>query len=349
MSNPRKPAVFRLEPQTESKAKSARGPQPVVADAPDVFAEPQLPAVSRDADPLLDGKTPVRRRLSLLARIFWGALTALLSIAIGHWFWKLVDDLAKTNPVLGQIGLGLLVLACVALLALVAREVAGIMRLQRATDLREQAEAAFVADHQDQARRVVRRLIAFQEKDPTTAAARAQMERDLGEIIDGQGMLKIAERTLLHPQDARAREAIATAARRVSVVTAISPRALVDVLFVAAQSIMLIRKIADIYGARPGSFGFMSLSRRILAHLAITGGVAITDGVVSQLVGHGMAARLSAKLGEGVLNGLLTARIGLACIAACRPMPFMAGQEPRLQDVAGEILSNPLGKDNASA
>ena len=107
---------------------------------------------------------------------------------------------------------------------------------------------------------------------------------------------------------------------------------------------MLTREIAEIYGTRPGSLGFLRLARKILGHLAITGGVAITDSVLSQVVGHGMAARLSAKLGEGVLNGLLTARVGLACIAVCRPLPFLATEEPKLQDVAGEILSNPFGR-----
>jgi putative membrane protein len=170
------------------------------------------------------------------------------------------------------------------------------------------------------------------------------MEGYLGEIIDGRGLLTLADRTLMLPRDEMSKQVIASAAKRVSVVTAISPRAIVDIMFVAAQSVMLTRRIADIYGARPGTLGFLRLGRRILGHLAITGGVAISDSVLSQLVGHGLAAKLSAKLGEGVLNGLLTARVGLAAMAACRPLPFLAAEEPKLQDVAGEILSNPLGK-----
>jgi putative membrane protein len=166
----------------------------------------------------------------------------------------------------------------------------------------------------------------------------------MGEIVDGRGFLTLADRTLMLPRDELAKAAIASAAKRVSAVTAISPRAIVDILFVAAQSVMLTRRIADIYGARPGALGFLRLGRRILGHLAITGGVAISDSVLSQLVGHGLAARLSAKLGEGVLNGLLTARVGLAAIAACRPLPFLGAPEPKLQDVAGEILSDPLGR-----
>ena len=70
------------------------------------------------------------------------------------------------------------------------------------------------------------------------------------------------------------------------------------------------------------------------AHLAITGGLAVGDSVLQQIVGHGIAARLSARLGEGVLNGLLTARVGLSAMAVCRPTPFIAHEQPGVSDVA---------------
>jgi putative membrane protein len=56
------------------------------------------------------------------------------------------------------------------------------------------------------------------------------------------------------------------------------------------------------------------------------------------VLGLGVAARISAKLGEGVLNGLMTARFGLAALAVCRPLPFTREAAPRLGDVAGELL-----------
>jgi putative membrane protein len=272
-------------------------------------------------------------------------LTGLLSMAVGLWFWRLVEDLFRTNVYVGWIGVGLLALAVVALTGLLIREVRGLMRLSAAAELRDAAEVAAATDDGPAAKSIVRRLIARDSEDPATAAARARMESLLGEIVDGKGLLTLADRTLVQPRDELARAAIASAAKRVSMVTAISPRAIVDILFVAAQAIMLTRRIAEIYGARPGGLGSLKLTRRIIGHLAITGGVAISDSVLSQLVGHGVAARLSAKLGEGVLNGLLTARVGLAAIAACRPLPFLAAEEPKLQDVAGEILSDPLGRN----
>ena len=159
------------------------------------------------------------------------------------------------------------------------------------------------------------------------------------EIIDGRDLIDIAERRLIQPLDAEARRAIAKAARAVSLVTTISPRALFDLLFVAGQAIALLRKIAEIYGGRPGFFGFFKLAKSVGAHLAITGGMAVGDSLVQQLVGHGLAAKLSARLGEGVLNGLLTARVGLSAMSVCRPMPFSVVPAPGVKDVVPDLFS----------
>jgi putative membrane protein len=327
MVETRKPKVFRLEAEQAV----------TITEQPDAF----LPVVLAPADIPLK---PRERRFSVWTKLFWSAFTGLLTLAAGMWFWRLIDELYRTNVYVGWLGAVLLALAVLALAVLIVREARGLMRLTAASVLREDAELAVATDDGDKARSVVARLIAFQSNDPSTAAQRAAMAQHMGEIIDGKGLLTLADRTLMTNRDELAKAVIASAAKRVSVVTAISPRAIVDVMFVAAQSVMLTRRVAEIYGARPGTLGFLRLGRRILGHLAITGGVAITDSVLSQLVGHGLAARLSAKLGEGVLNGLLTARVGLAVIAACRPLPFLANEEPKLQDVAGEILSNPFGK-----
>jgi hypothetical protein len=65
-----------------------------------------------------------------------------------------------------------------------------------------------------------------------------------------------------------------------------------------------------------------------------------STAVIQQLVGQGLAARLSARLGEGVLNGLMTARFGLAALSVCRPLPFVEAQPPTLADVASGLLSS---------
>jgi putative membrane protein len=132
---------------------------------------------------------------------------------------------------------------------------------------------------------------------------------------------------------------IMDSSKRVAVVTAISPRALIDIVFVGAEVLRLIRRLATLYGGRPGTLGFFRLARATVTHLAVTGGMAAGDSLVQQILGHGIAARLSARLGEGVVNGLLTARIGIAAVEVCRPLPFIAVSPPRLADVMAALRS----------
>ena len=149
------------------------------------------------------------------------------------------------------------------------------------------------------------------------------------------------------PLDARARALAAASARRVALVTAVSPRALIDVGFVVWESVRLGGAIARLYGARPGLWSSWRLIGAILGHLAVTGGLVLTDGVIEQLVGQGLAARLSQRLGEGVVNGLMTVRVGIAAMRVVRPLPFTTEPTPMVKDFLPE-LANVL-KSNESA
>ena len=64
---------------------------------------------------------------------------------------------------------------------------------------------------------------------------------------------------------------------------------------------------------------------------------------VSVLVGHGIASRISARMG-GVLDGLLTARVGLSALAVCRPAPFSVDKAPGVSDVAPFLFSGGKGE-----
>jgi putative membrane protein len=156
-------------------------------------------------------------------------------------------------------------------------------------------------------------------------------------------MIRLAERELMTPLDQEARRLVSSAAQRVSIVTAVSPGAVIDMLFVFAAALRLVRQLARLYGGRPGTLGMIRLMRHVVAHLALTGGMAASDSLIQQMLGHGITAKLSAKLGEGLLNGLLTARLGLAAIDVTRPLPFAALPRPALSDLAKDLLKRAGG------
>ena len=84
-------------------------------------------------------------------------------------------------------------------------------------------------------------------------AAAAASKAHRGDIIDGRDLVGLTERELMAPLDIEARRLIASAAKRVSVVTAISPRAAIDMVFVLVNALGLVRRLAVLYGGRPGA------------------------------------------------------------------------------------------------
>lgn len=276
----------------------------------------------------------LRRYALSWSGVFWSALSGLLSLAVGLWLWNLVEDLFVHSAILGSIGLAFAGALAAAALVLIVREFRAVARQNRIAKLHVAIGEARANDDAKTAKARIGELCRLYENRPDTGRARALVLDFSKKIIDGRDLIDLAERNLVAPLDGLAQREIAAAAKRVSIVTTVSPRALLDVIFVAGQAIVLMRRISEVYGGRPGLFGFFKLARSVGAHLAITGGLAIGDSVLQQVVGHGIAARLSAKLGEGVLNGLLTARVGLSAMAVCRPMPFAAEKPPGVTDVA---------------
>ncbi len=266
-----------------------------------------------------------------------GAFTTLVAIAIGMWVDQLIRELFSRNDWLGWVALGITAIGVFALLIVIMRELAGIWRLRSVEHLRELGEAAKKSAKMSEARQVTSQVVAIFANRPETAHGRALLAQHDDAIMDAADLIALVERDLLAPLDRTARVMVMQSAKRVSVVTAVSPRALVDVGFVLFENMRLIRRIAEHYGGKPGFFSSLRLFREVVTHLATTGAIAVGDGLMQQVIGHGLAARLSARLGEGVVNGLLTARIGIAAVDVCRPLEFDAEKRPGVGDFLSEL------------
>ncbi len=343
-----RPRAFRLGAAAEASAENPPGSMVIETLADPYEAEAKAFMAAQDpGEPAVEAAQKqgvVARSLFSWGGLFWSAAGGLVSLGFGLWLTRLIDDLFAWSMVFGVVGLALAGAAGTALFVLGAREIGGILRQRHIAELHIGLARAREKDDFKEARRLVGQLSSLYATRPETVRARGQLRGLAHDIVDGRDLIDIAERTLVEPLDLDVRREIASAAKRVSMVTALAPRAIIDVVFVVAQAIRLTRRIAFIYGGRPGLLGFLKLLRSIAAHIAITGGMAAGDSLIQQFVGHGIAARLSARLGEGVLNGLLTARVGLSAMAVCRPMPFSSGKAPKVADVAPFLFSKPENK-----
>jgi putative membrane protein len=324
------PVVIELdEPAAETPASAAPVPEP----------DPALP----EPRAMQMAATLAARRRSRLGRWFWATASALVGFAASLAAWNFVTALLASNPILGMIATVLVVAFVVVALALALREMASFARLRRVDRLHAAAEAALAHDDLAEAKAVVAQLKRlYRGREEARWGLDRLAERE-GEIFDADGLIALAEAELLAPLDAAASREVEAAARQVATVTAVVPLALADVATALISNMRMIRRLAEIYGGRAGALGAWRLTRAVMTHLVATGAVAVTDDLVHSVAGGSLLSKLSRRFGEGVVNGALTARVGVAAMEVCRPLPFTRRERPSVTILLRRALSGLFG------
>jgi hypothetical protein len=123
------------------------------------------------------------------------------------------------------------------------------------------------------------------------------------------------------PLDAEAGRLIRRAAVEVAVATAISPSVLMDFLITFGRNVNLMSRLADLYYGRPGLVGTFRIGRDVLGTAAMAGALEVVSdnvtGALSEMTGA-WTTRIFGPLGQGLVNGVVTLRIGAAARMRCR-------------------------------
>src|SRR5690606_14302457 len=111
-----------------------------------------------------------------------------------------------------------------------------LRRLRVLDALRREAARATADNDHKLAHKVATQLEDIYASRADLARAREHVKQNLPHLFDGHEIVALAERSLMAPLDAKAKALTASSARRVALVTAVSPRALVDIAFVIYES-----------------------------------------------------------------------------------------------------------------
>ena len=329
MTQSRQPRAFILDAddkaqriKTPRQASIAFASEPADAQPPTILAPPPPPM-----------------RTAPWASVLISALTGLFLVWAGLAAAGLIEEAYRRTAALGWLASGLAGLAAFATLAIAFREIWGLIRLNRIEHIQSDAAQALAAGDRAAARRATDGVLALHRGRLDSQWGLAHVSSHASDIMDESDRLRLTERYLIAPRDEDAHRIIARAARRVTLITTVTPVATLDIAFVAVQNLRMVRELANLYGGRPSMLATMRLVRMVMAHLAVTGGLALSDSLLQHIVGKGLIGRLSSRFGEGAVNGILTARIGLAARDVCRPIPQDASAKETLGGLLRELVS----------
>ena len=338
-----------------SNERPRRKPQVISIDDPDLVVTPEGLALG-DGPPTASGMaprgtgpggepSPEPRFASTVAAakgIRWGAILMLAlgllgSLALALAFARFVAAAFERQDWIGWVAFVLILAAGFAFLAIVVREVAGLLRLKRLGRVRQDLELALARRDPRGEQRAIETILSRLGSRPELKWALSTLADHARGASDPGDLARLVDRDLMPILDGDARRLVAATARRVSVVTALSPMAVVTVGWILVENLKLMRALATLYGGQPGFLATTRLARMVLGHIIATGGVALTDDLLGQFLGQDLVRRLSRRLGESLFNAALTARVGAAAIEVIRPIPYLEAPRVRARDFIVEI------------
>jgi putative membrane protein len=329
---PRKPAAFVFD-APEPEEQPQRKPRAITG----LTFEPEHDEGALIVMPPAPLARPRRFRWGTL---LMSALFLLVTMWAGLAVTQLVEDFFTRSPLLGWVALGVAGAAALAAAVIIAREIWALARLRRIEHIQIDAAHAINADDSAAANRAIDRLKSLYAARADAQLGLKELKQYESDIMDGRDRMKLADRHLVAWRDGEAHRIIAHAARRITLLTTVAPTPALDILFVAAQNLRMMRELATLYGGRPSTLATLRLARMVISHLAVTGGIALSDNLIQHVVGKGLLGRLSARFGEGTVNGILTARVGLAARDVCRPIPQEASAKETLGSLMKELVSS---------
>lgn len=331
-------------PSAASPPPSAVSPPPLVAEVNETAVVIEAPPQSPASDEPLNGGVPTLPIPRIGGpkwpmRLFVGGTVAAVLTGVG---FDAADLLGRAFAVSQGLGWGVAAAlggAGLGLVSILWREWRGLARLRRFEDLRRRTAVAEAGDGGGaQAAGAVAALYAGRRE---LADGLERLRLHLPDAHDDHQALELVEREVLAPLDAAAYRLTATAARDTALSTALVPVALLDMLIVLWRNLKLVRGVAALYGVRPGYWASLRLMRKLLGNLAVAGVGESVATAAADALGGTLAAAVSANLGKGVVNGLLTARIGLAAMHFCRPVAFSPKRRPSLSGIRAALLGLP--------
>ncbi|MBO6009923.1 MAG: DUF697 domain-containing protein, partial [Ruminobacter sp.] len=257
--------------------------------------------------------TPVR---------FWSSpvlwIMLLLLCYGGLQTYAVIDSAFITGSLTGIFWSAVFIAAFVMSLFCIYREFSSVLLFKQVDEHREEVLHACASGSFDDAVKICRALAA--DSKVLGGKSWENFSKRLQPHFTPADVFQLYEHQVLRDMDERAKKVIVKRSRENGVIVALSPVAWLDMFLTLARSLRMIREISEIYGLRAGVWGRMQLYRRVARNLILIGMTDLATDAAVDVIGAGIAGKLSESLGQGVAAGIYSTRLGYMTVKAVRPL-----------------------------
>ncbi|MCY9804918.1 TIGR01620 family protein [Vibrio scophthalmi] len=304
--------------------------QPSEKFVPSEIEEPQDADVEQQLDHVIRPKSG-RKWLS-------AGLLSVFSALVG---WQAIDTVITAIQTADWLALGWagFVSALAALgIGAIAKELWKLRRLRNHFSVQEQSESLLTSDSVGQGKAFCQQLAKQGGIQPHSPSYDRWVNSVNGSHSDAE-VLDMYDAMVIAEQDKLATQIVSKHATESAALVAISPLAVADMLLVAWRNFKMIDSLAQVYGIELGYWSRLQLFKSTLVNMAAAGASELAIDASMDLLSMDLAGKLSARAGQGLGVGILTARLGIKAISLLRPMPWQAERAVKLSSIRKQIVA----------
>ena len=290
-----------------------------------------------------DSETEAEANLEQIIRPKSGSkwlASGLLASFAGLVGWQAVDTVVTSVQTADWLALGwagfISTIAAMGIGA-IGKELWKLRKLRGHFSVQEQSEALIDANSVGQGKAFCESIAKQSGITPESPSYDRWFNSVKSEHSDAE-VLDMYDAIVITEQDKLATKIVSQHATESAALVAISPLALADMLLVAWRNFKMIDNLADVYGIELGYWSRLKLFKATLVNMAAAGASELAIDASMDLMSMDLAGKVSARAGQGLGVGILTARLGIKAMALLRPIPWNGERRVKLGSIRKQIV-----------
>ncbi len=272
-----------------------------------------------------------------------GSLGGLLILTLLVDSYNFVVEQYDNNFVLGTVFLFLIIVISGTSLTLIWQAIQKIRTLRTVSNLQQEGQKIITQNAYGNAKSYLNKIALFYSEDLSFRNRLDSFYISINDSHHDREICALFSHKVMHDIDQQAYQIVTKASKETALFVMISQIALLDTILTLWRNVRMIRQIATLYGGKPGFFGSISLTVTVIQNLIYADvSETVADGT-AEILGGSVLSVMSTQIAQGLGAGILTARLGIHAMNACRPLPFMKDEQPRLKEIRREVMSSLKG------